>query len=108
MVTVIVGSDTSETFILHKEHAVRCSPAFEKAFNGSFAEADSGTLTLEEQHPGAFRHLMQWIYRGKFNDLITAQQIPPVKSSEEKTPLAKQFDTQTTELLNRKLILFLI
>lgn len=101
MVTFIVGiKPQQETFQVHKEHACHYSPVLDKAFNSLFLEGKTQTYIMPEEHPGAFRHFVQWLYTQKFNPLITESKVSSAKTAEEITTLVDRFAIQTTELLN--------
>jgi hypothetical protein len=98
MVTIIVGTGPlTESFQIHKEHACHFSRPLAKAFNSKFVEGQSHIFKLEEQHPGGFRHLLQWFYRQKFNNLVIADQVLWAQIPEE---TSSQFRTQTTDLFD--------
>jgi len=65
IVTVKVNSEEtceSETFRVHKNYMCHYSPYFDRAFNGSFAEAESQELTLDDTTPEVFGIFVNWLY----------------------------------------------
>jgi hypothetical protein len=70
------------------------------AFNSQFIEGQTKVYSMPEEHPGAFRHFVQWLYMQKINHLITESKVSSAKTTEEVNSLAHLFAIQTTELLN--------
>ncbi|KAL8893906.1 MAG: hypothetical protein Q9192_004808 [Flavoplaca navasiana] len=67
MVQLKVGAE-EKTFYVHKGLICESSPFFRAAFTGGFKE-NSGSITLEEDDPDIFGHIVQWLYRGKLDTL---------------------------------------
>ncbi|KAL8876951.1 MAG: hypothetical protein Q9198_004938 [Flavoplaca austrocitrina] len=72
--TVRVGKD-AKSWILHKSLLNRHSPFFAAALNGSFKEATTNTVELDDDDPESFQLFVQWLYTGEIkadmNDLPT-------------------------------------
>ena len=64
--TVYVGPG-KYPFYFHKGRLCQYSSFFEKAFHGSFEEATTGSMYLEEDGVDEFRSFEEWLYLGKFN-----------------------------------------
>ena len=67
MVQIKVGAK-EKVFYVHKGLICESSPFFRAAFTGGFQE-HSGLMTLEEDDPDIFGHIVQWLYRGKLETL---------------------------------------
>ena len=66
IVTVYVGPE-KYPFYLHKGRLCQKSSFFEKAFHGSFEEASTGSIYLEEDDVAVFELLEEWLYSEKVN-----------------------------------------
>ena len=64
--TVYVGPD-EYPFYFHKGRLCQDSSYFETAFHGSFHEATSGSIYLEEDGVEEFRLFEEWVYSDKLN-----------------------------------------
>ena len=66
MVTITIKSQgpssTSEVFTLHLDFLVHTSPFFAAAFTGSFSEAESKSMSLEDTTVAAFGIFQNWVY----------------------------------------------
>ena len=49
---------------MHKEPLCQVSAFFKAALNGSFAEAKSRVVVLDDEDPGVFAHFVGWLYTG--------------------------------------------
>ncbi|KAL9035341.1 MAG: hypothetical protein Q9180_004913 [Flavoplaca navasiana] len=67
MVQLKVGAK-EKIFYVHQGLICESSPFFRAAFTGGFKE-NSGSITLEEDDPVIFGHIVQWLYRGKLETL---------------------------------------
>jgi hypothetical protein len=65
-VTVYVSSE-QYPFYFHKGRLCRHSSFFEKAFHGSFEEATTGSMYLEEDGVDEFKLFEEWLYSEKFS-----------------------------------------
>ena len=64
MATVTIGEgDIRRKFLIHKNLLAQCSPYFERAINGKFAES-SGVITMSHHYPFAFEFVYQYLYGG--------------------------------------------
>ena len=100
LVTFIIGTEPSkETFLVHKEHACYYSEVLDKAFNSQFIEGQTQTYTMKDEHPGAFRYLVQWLYQQKINNLITGISVAAELTEEGMICAVNRFALQTTDLL---------
>lgn len=62
-IEITVGpKDEEVTWILPKELLTHDSDFFKAAFNGTFAEAKSRSISMPEDNPKAFRLFVQWLY----------------------------------------------
>lgn len=68
IVTVYVGPK-QYPFYLHKGRLCQHSSFFEKAFHGSFEEATTGSMYLEEDGVEEFIVFEKWLYSQKLGDL---------------------------------------
>lgn len=66
IVTVYVSPE-KYPFYLHKGRLCQQSSYFEKAFQGPFKEAESGSVWLEEDGVDEFKLFEQWLYSGRFS-----------------------------------------
>jgi len=69
MVTIIMKSPTGKTdrkFIMYKSVACYYSPVLDKAFNGTFQEGQTQTMTIDDfQFPDTFGAVQSWMYTQK-------------------------------------------
>ncbi|KAI4249483.1 MAG: hypothetical protein L6R42_008970 [Xanthoria sp. 1 TBL-2021] len=66
-VTVRVGTgEGKQSWTIQKKLLTHHSTFFAAAFNGSFGEAITNTIELDEDDPQAFQLFVQWLYTGKF------------------------------------------
>jgi hypothetical protein len=63
IVKIYVGTEKTP-WILHENVLCQYSNFFRKAFQGKFLEASKKTMTLEEDDPVVFGHLIEWMYTG--------------------------------------------
>ena len=64
-VRITVGCKDEEiSWILPKSLLTHDSKFFNAALNGTFAEANSGSIIMPEDNPEAFRVFVQWLYIG--------------------------------------------
>ena len=54
-------------FVVHRDLICGVVPFFQKAFGGGFSESISGEISLPEEHPGAFKLFVFWLYKGEFS-----------------------------------------
>jgi hypothetical protein len=66
IVIVYVGPE-QYPFYFHKGRLCQHSSFFEKAFRGSFQEATTGSMYLEEDSVDEFKVFEEWLYTEKFN-----------------------------------------
>jgi hypothetical protein len=66
IVTVYVSPE-KYPFYFHKGRLCQHSSFFEKAFHGSFQEATTGSMYLEEDGVDEFKLFEEWLYTEKFN-----------------------------------------
>lgn len=65
-VKITVGTDPdTQTFSILKSLVCHKSPFFRAAFEGSFSEAESQTMTLEDVEPKIFGLMVDWLYTQK-------------------------------------------
>ena len=64
--TIYVGPE-KYPFYLHKGRLCQRSSYFEKAFHGSFHEATTGSIHLEEDGVDEFRLFEEWVYTDELN-----------------------------------------
>lgn len=64
MVTIYVSPEPYP-FYLHKGRLCQLSSFFEKAFHGSFEEATTGSMYLEEDGVDEFKLFEEWLYSEK-------------------------------------------
>ena len=62
----------ANVFHIHKGLICESSPFFRAAFTGGFKE-NSGSITLDEDDPEIFGHIVQWLYRGKLETLAKVE-----------------------------------
>ncbi|KAJ9610288.1 hypothetical protein H2200_005065 [Cladophialophora chaetospira] len=60
-VIVLVGTEP-QRFCVHKDLICACSNYFNSAYNGSFAETQSGVIKLPDLEPKLFNLFYQWLY----------------------------------------------
>ena len=66
-----VGAEANQrTWYLPKKILTHCSPFFDAALNGTFAEASSKAVDLPEDDPGAFEIWVLWLTLGKCNGVF--------------------------------------
>ena len=65
-VTVYISPE-KYPFYFHKGRLCQHSSYFEKAFHGSFKEATTGSMYLEEDGVDEFKLFEEWLYLGKFS-----------------------------------------
>ncbi len=58
----------AEDFIVHKDFICHYSPFFAAAFNGSFIEGQTQTMTFNDVHSVPFGVLVNWIYTQTITD----------------------------------------
>jgi hypothetical protein len=63
IVKIYVGSENTP-WVLHENVICHYSNFFRKAFQGNFLEASKKKITLGEDDPVVFGHLVDWIYTG--------------------------------------------
>ncbi|KAF2499688.1 hypothetical protein BU16DRAFT_524145 [Lophium mytilinum] len=61
MVTLRIGPQ-AEPFYVHKNLLTHWSPYFRGAFDGSFVEAETKSIALEDVQPWLFKIVMGWLY----------------------------------------------
>ena len=66
IVTVYVSPE-HYPFYLHKGRLCQRSSFFEKAFHGSFEEATTGSMYLEEDGVDEFKLFEEWLYSEKWS-----------------------------------------
>jgi len=66
IVTVYVSPE-KYPFYFHKGRLCQHSSFFEKAFHGSFQEATTGSMYMEEDSVDEFKLFEEWLYTEKFN-----------------------------------------
>ena len=66
IVTVYVSPEKFP-FYFHKRRLCQQSPFYEKAFHGSFEEASTGSIYLEEAGIDEFESFEEWLYSEKLN-----------------------------------------
>ena len=66
IVTIYVGPD-HYPFLLHKGRLCQHSAFFEKAFHGSFDEASTGSMYMEEDGVDEFQLFEEWLYTDELN-----------------------------------------
>jgi hypothetical protein len=76
-IKVGTGSD-QQSFHVHRELLSFYSQYFRAAFNGDFAEAESGVVELETEDPAVFASFVAWLYTRK----IRTDQIDTKNSTE--------------------------
>lgn len=65
-----VGTESNQkTWYLPKKVLTHCSPFFDAALNGNFAEASSKAVDLPEDDPAAFEIWATWVSLGRCHDL---------------------------------------
>ncbi|KAH7709407.1 CRE-BATH-25 protein [Aphelenchoides avenae] len=74
-VVVIVGN---RRFHVHKEYLSIHSAHFNGLFNGAFAEAGRGDVTLEDVYPSDFLHFLQAIYPSSSNVVVQANNVEAI------------------------------
>ncbi|KAK5127969.1 hypothetical protein LTR85_005086 [Meristemomyces frigidus] len=75
MVSIKVGvGHKQRCFQLHKGIVCFYSGYFERAFNGAFAEAKAGAVTLDTEDPDVFEHFQFWLYNRRFISDATANE----------------------------------
>ncbi|KAK4546525.1 hypothetical protein LTR36_001742 [Oleoguttula mirabilis] len=68
MVRIRVGKgDTQEEFEAHRGVLCYYSGYFQRAFNGKFAEAQEGEVTLPTEDPAVFEVFLYWLYNKRFS-----------------------------------------
>jgi hypothetical protein len=68
VVDIYVGPER-QRYVVHKKLLTSQSEYFDKAFNGSFKEADENSIHLKEEDPAALALLVGWLYgRGVITD----------------------------------------
>ena len=65
IVEIIIRRKTTKTFIIHKSVLVKHSDVFKAAKNGSWAESESGKVTLPEHNVESFELFANFLYNGK-------------------------------------------
>lgn len=56
--------DERVSWVLPKSLLAHHSKFFDAALNGTFAESQSGSITMPDDSPDAFRQFVQWLYVG--------------------------------------------
>lgn len=68
IVTIIIGPENSqETFIVHKDLICHYSPFFSTAFNSTFTEGLTKTMTLPDVDLNNFGLFVHWLYTQKID-----------------------------------------
>ena len=68
---MVVGTESEQkTWYLPEKVLTRCSPFFDAALNGKFAEASSKVINLPEDDPMTFEIWVTWLSLGKCKDLF--------------------------------------